>query len=59
MAYTSVLIPESDKHLWTAAAGDLGISQSEFLREALREKARKVLRRQKPCAEATTGMQAM
>jgi hypothetical protein len=41
-----VLIPESDKHLWTAAAENLGISQSEFLRVAVREKARRVLRKQ-------------
>jgi hypothetical protein len=45
MAFTSVLVPEGDKHLWTAAAGNLGISQSEFLRVALREKARRVLRK--------------
>jgi hypothetical protein len=45
MAFTSVLIPENDKQLWTAAAGNLGVSQSEFLRVALREKARRVLRK--------------
>jgi hypothetical protein len=45
MVFTSVLIPKSDKSLWTVAAGNLGISQSEFLRVALREKARRVLRK--------------
>lgn len=39
------MLPEEDKHLWTAAAGNMGISQSEFLRVALREKARRVLRK--------------
>jgi hypothetical protein len=44
MAPTSVLIPKRDKELWTAAAGNLGISQSDFLRTAVREMARRVLR---------------
>jgi uncharacterized protein (DUF1778 family) len=47
MALTSVLIPERDKELWKAAAGNLGISQSEFLRTAVREKARRVIRQQR------------
>jgi len=44
MAYTSLLIPEADKRSWTEAARDLGISQSQFLREALREKVSRTFR---------------
>jgi ribbon-helix-helix CopG family protein len=44
--YRSFLLPESDARLWTAAAASLGLSQSEFLRRALREKAQQIFRGQ-------------
>jgi Ribbon-helix-helix protein, copG family len=38
-ALTSIRLPFSDVESWKSAAARLGISQSEFLRQALREKA--------------------
>jgi uncharacterized protein (DUF1778 family) len=45
MKFTSVMLPDDTKHLWTKAARVTGISQSQFLREALHEKASDVLSR--------------
>ena len=36
-------LPEADKNRWFAASKLLGVSQSEFLRAALRERAERVL----------------
>jgi hypothetical protein len=41
--YRSFRLPEADVRLWMAAAGELGISQADFLRTALREKAKQIL----------------
>jgi uncharacterized protein (DUF1778 family) len=43
MGFAAVRLPLSDKELWFAAAKLLGVSQSEFLRAALRERAQEVL----------------
>jgi hypothetical protein len=42
-AYRSFRLPYRDVETWRAAASKLEISQSEFLRQALRGKAREVL----------------
>ena len=39
----SIRIPRQDKQLWSAAAAQEQVSQSEFLRVALRERAVRVL----------------
>jgi hypothetical protein len=44
--YRSLRLPEADIRLWVAAAGELGVSQADFLRSALREKARQILIRE-------------
>jgi hypothetical protein len=44
MIFTAVRLPRGDHELLRAAAGKLGISQSEFFRLAIREKARRVSR---------------
>ena len=43
LALTSVRLPSEDVEAWQAAATKLEISQSEFLRQALRDKARETL----------------
>jgi len=43
MQLTTVRVPASDRDLWYAAAKMLGVSQSEFLRHSLRERAARVL----------------
>ena len=52
MLFSSLLIPEADKRNWTEASAHLGISQSQFLRDALREKVQRTFRarRQKQSA---------
>jgi hypothetical protein len=47
MENTSVLLPRSYKEIWVAAAHSMGVSKSAFLRMALKEKARQVLRRER------------
>jgi hypothetical protein len=47
MVYFAGMISKADKASWTEAARSLGISQSQFLREALREKVSRTVRRQK------------
>jgi hypothetical protein len=42
--YRSFRLPSRDVEAWQAAATKLEISQSEFLRQALRIKAREVLK---------------
>ncbi len=44
--FRSLRLLEGDAQLWTAAAANLGVSQSDFLRSALREKAQRIFRRQ-------------
>jgi len=43
MKWTSVRVPAADRERWFAASKLLGISQSEFLRVALRERCERVL----------------
>lgn len=43
MELCSVRLPTKIKELWRAAAAQEEISQSEFLREAIRDKAKDVL----------------
>jgi len=43
MELCSVRLPKRIKELWRAAAAQEEISQSEFLREAIRDKAKDVL----------------
>ena len=43
MQLTSVRVPAKDKQAWQKAATQEGISQSEFLRIALRERAVQIL----------------
>jgi hypothetical protein len=43
MGFAAVRLPQADRERWFAAAKLLGISQSEFLRAALRERAERVL----------------
>ena len=43
MGFAAVRLPQSDRELWFAASKILGVSQSEFLRTALRERAERVL----------------
>jgi Ribbon-helix-helix protein, copG family len=43
-AYRSFRLPRQDLDAWKAAAAKLEISQSEFFRQALRDKAHEVLR---------------
>jgi hypothetical protein len=47
MEFTSVLLPKNYKQIWVAAAQSMGVSQSAFLRIALKEKARRVLRQER------------
>lgn len=44
MVAVSGYISAADKHTWLLAAAMLGISQSEFLRIAIREKSQMVFR---------------
>jgi len=53
MVLSSYRVTPSDNELFKAAAGKEGISQSEFLRRAIREKASRVLMAEVP-QEATT-----
>jgi uncharacterized protein (DUF1778 family) len=43
MGFAAVRLPQSDREIWFAAAKILGVSQGEFLRTALRERAERVL----------------
>jgi hypothetical protein len=43
MGFAAVRLPQTDRELWFAASKVLGVSQSEFLRTALRERAERVL----------------
>jgi hypothetical protein len=43
MGFAAVRLPQSDREIWFAASKILGVSQSEFLRVALRERAERVL----------------
>jgi len=43
MGFAAVRLPETDRELWFAASKVLAVSQSEFLRTALRERAERVL----------------
>jgi hypothetical protein len=43
MGFAAVRLPQTDRELWFAASKLLGVSQSEFLRTALRERAERVL----------------
>lgn len=43
MVFAAVRLPVADRERWFAASKLLGVSQSEFLRTALRERAEKVL----------------
>jgi hypothetical protein len=43
--YRSFRLPDADLRLWIAAAGELGLSQSEFVRTAIREKASRTFRK--------------
>jgi hypothetical protein len=43
-AYRSLRLPEGDVRLWVAAATELGLSQSEFVRQAIREKSARTFR---------------
>jgi ribbon-helix-helix CopG family protein len=44
-AYRSFRLPRRDLDAWKAAAAKLEISQSEFMRQALRDKANRILGR--------------
>jgi hypothetical protein len=56
LALRSFRLPYPDVETWQAASRELEISQSEFLRQALREKARQVLEpNNDPREEARTG----
>ena len=46
MQWTSVRVPAIDKQAWQMAATQEGISQSEFLRIALRKRVTRVLLRE-------------
>jgi hypothetical protein len=54
-AHRSFRLPRRDIETWQAAATMLEISQSEFLRQALLEKAHEVLMRnvEAPCGDRT------
>jgi len=41
--FAAVRIEQADRELWFLASRRLGVSQSEFLRAALRERAERVL----------------
>ena len=43
MGFAAVRLPQLDREIWFAASKILGVSQSEFLRTALRERAERVL----------------
>jgi hypothetical protein len=43
MGFAAVRLPQSDRESWFAASKILGVSQSELLRAALRERAERVL----------------
>jgi hypothetical protein len=43
MVFAAVRMPNADRERWYAASKLLGVSQSAFLREALRERAQRVL----------------
>jgi hypothetical protein len=43
MKFAAVRIEQADRERWFAASKLLGVSQSEFLRAALRERAKRVL----------------
>jgi hypothetical protein len=43
MVFAAVRLPHGDRDRWFAASKLLGVSQSEFLRQALRERAERVL----------------
>lgn len=43
MVFAAVRMPHVDRDRWFAASKLFGVSQSEFLREALRERAERVL----------------
>jgi len=44
MKVTSIFLTENDRRLWLAAASVAGLSRSELLRQALREKADSILK---------------
>jgi hypothetical protein len=43
MVFAAVRMPLADRERWYAASKLLGVSQSQFLREALRDRAQRVL----------------
>jgi hypothetical protein len=43
MVFAAVRLPVVDRERWFAASKRLGVSQSEFLRVALRDRAERVL----------------
>jgi hypothetical protein len=43
MVFAAVRLPHGDRERWFVASKLLGVSQSEFLRAALRERAERVL----------------
>ena len=43
MVFAAVRMPHADRDRWFAASKLLGVTQSEFLRDALRERAERVL----------------
>jgi hypothetical protein len=46
--YRSFLVDRDDVPLWTEAARSLGVSHSQFLREALKEKIRRTRKQNAP-----------
>jgi len=42
-AFRSFRLPDAEAQLWREAAARLGVSQSELLRRALREKTQRIL----------------
>ena len=43
MVFAAIRLPSADRERWFAASRLLGVSQSEFLRVALRERSQRVL----------------
>jgi len=48
MSQTAFRIARKDKELWVAAAAVEGVSQSQFVRRAIRDRARVILAEPKP-----------
>jgi len=61
MSQTAFRIARTDKELWVAAAAAEGVSQSQFVRRAIRDRARVILdepKRRHRVSNSTSRLQA-